>query len=119
MFMRFRSISKEDHRLFSEAAGSIPVIYENIITTSDKTYYLPVICSCKGNVIAYSLSAFDASLKEHLDNVLKKAGHNATVKIYSDKNAFVKRCRELNVKLETGDGPASLAVLNTLKAVSL
>ena len=119
MFARFRSLSEEDHRLFCEAVGQLPVIFENIITTSDRTYFLPVICSCKGNVMAYSLSPFDASLKEHLDNVLKNAGHKATVKIFNDRDAFIKRCREMDMKLDTGEDRSSEAVLNTLKAVSL
>ena len=119
MFARFKSLSKDEYDMYSKAAGNIPVIYENILTTSSRTYYLPVICTAKGSVTAYCPSSNDPAIKEHIENVLKNAGYNVTVKVYDNREAFIKRCKEMDQKSDVIDKTASAAILNTLKAVSL
>ena len=119
MFARFSSLSAEEYDRYSQYTGNLPVLYENIITTSEKTFFVPLICSVSGNVIAYVNKKGDHRLlKDHLMGVLKAAGHSASVMIFEDETAFANRCRDLREKFtssETGDH----GILNTIKAVSL
>ena len=71
-------------------------------------------------MIAYSFDKCDPKLKEHIENVLKNAGYNVTVKIFEQKEAFVNRCMELSEKSEAiEDDTFASSVIETLKAVSL
>ncbi len=120
MFARFRSLTKKDHERYCGFIRDLPVIFENILTTSEKTYFVPVICSMAGNVIALVNKKEDHKpLKDHLSDVLKAAGHKAVVCIFDDETLFSNRCRELNDKFSSQSQNADAAILNTLKAVSL
>ncbi|MCR5673311.1 MAG: hypothetical protein K6F87_06305 [Lachnospiraceae bacterium] len=120
MFARFLPASNNDISDISQGIGDLNAIYENIITTSNRTYYLPVICAGKKSVIAYSAVKSEPELKEHIENVLKNAGYNVTVKIFEQKDAFMNRCTELVQKSDVSeDDVSALQVIETLKAVSL
>ncbi|MCR5302761.1 MAG: hypothetical protein K6E49_10030 [Lachnospiraceae bacterium] len=120
MLLRYRSLSPEDHRRFCDCTGGMNTIFENILTTNERTFFLPVICVCSKNVIAYMPSKdTDNRLKEHIDSVLKNAGHSANVKIYDSLDAFEKRCLEMSQKLSSESDTGSAAIIDTIKAVSL
>ena len=120
MLARYRSISAADHERYSGYAGNMRVLYENILTTSGKSFFVPVICVCCGNVIAYFPGKdADNSLKEHLDNVLKSSGNTANVKVFDSEEAFERRCTEMKEKLSDNPDSGSATIINTIKAVSL
>ena len=120
MLARFSSLCAEDHDRYCEYTKDIPTVFENILTTGEKAYYLPVICVMAGNVVAYKDNKDDnKKLREHLENVLHAAGHKVSVMIFEDEKAFMNRCNDLRDKFSEEDKATDQAVLNTIKAVSV
>ena len=120
MLARYRSLSPADHERYSGYAGKMRVLYENILTTSERSFFVPVICVCSGNVVAlYPDKDTDNCLKEHIDNVLKSSGLAANVKVFESEEAFERRCTEMKEKLSGNPDATSAAIINTIKAVSL
>lgn len=121
MLLRFRSLSSEQYSRYLSVTKSIPAVYENVITTTGKAYYLPVICCLASTVTAYTTA--DSSginvLKEHIDSVLKNGGHKAVVKIFDNEDEFILRVKQMTDNLSLESVEASLRILDTLKAVSL
>ena len=121
MLLRFRSLSSEQYSRYLSVTKSIPAVYENVITTTGKAYYLPVICCLASTVTAYTTA--DSSginvLKEHIDSVLKNDGHKAVVKIFDNEDDFILRVKQMTDNLSLESVEASLRILDTLKAVSL
>lgn len=119
MLARFPSLGPVEYDEYSSAVGSIPVLYENILTTKDRTFYIPVICYAANTLIAFAGNKYETKkIKEHLDDVLKKGGHKATVKIYDNREAFFERIKQLREKYGNEDINA-YGVFETVKAVSL
>ena len=121
MLLRFRSLSPRQYESYISATGSIPAIYENILTTTGKAYYLPVICCIASTVTAYTTA--DSSelnaVKEHIDSVLKNGGHIAVVKVFDNESDFILRVKQMTNNLSLEDREKSVRILDTLKAVSL
>lgn len=120
MLARYRSLSGDEYTRYSEYVENMPVLYENILTTSDKSFFVPVICICSGNVICYCPGKDPGNvLKEHIENVLKSSGHKANVKVFDSEEPFRSRCHEMKEKLSGNPDKSSEAMIATLKAVSL
>lgn len=123
MFARFRSLSEDVYLKYTNVAGKIPCLYENVITTSKKSYYLPIIACRNNNIVAYcNVKKSDdiKTLTEHFELVLKNGGHKvATIKIYDKEEAFLKRLSEMNSISSDDKLYSAEAIFNTIKAVSL
>ena len=121
MLLRFRSLSPRQYESYISATGSIPAIYENILTTTGRAYYLPVICCIASTVTAYTTA--DSSelnaVKEHIESVLKNGGHKAVVKVFDNESDFILRVKQMTNNLSLEDREKSVRILDTLKAVSL
>lgn len=124
MFARYRSIPDELYERVSESIGKLPALYENILTTSEKSYYLPAIVYYKGSLIAL----LDSSIKEtdkitqHLNYILRNGGYkDISVKVYNKDLDFFERCHKLNDLLadEISKSHNTDAIFTTIKAVSL
>ena len=120
MLARFRSLTEESYRRYEECTKGVLTLYENILTTREKTFYVPVICIREGNVFCYCADSPEktAELKKHMDNVLKNAGHKFTFKIFEDESSFMKRAGSLPIPDETAQHRLE-KVSDTIKAVSL
>lgn len=129
MFLRFRSLPADVHDEYEKAKGQLPVIYELPFTTYEKTYFVDAI-ACAGSTAAgcylgkasgkMSHDCDIKNLSDHLTTVLKNDGHkDFTIKIYDDKDDFIKRLAEMNVKLNDKRSDADEMILSSLKAVSL
>lgn len=122
MLLRFKSLSKDVYAKYSNAVGDLPTLYENVITTNEKSYFVPVIC-CEGNTLIAFCSLKSASdtkkITDHINLVMKNAGHKVTVKIFDDESAFLRRAAEMNKNIAGGNLLSTEAVFNTIKAVSL
>ncbi|MBO4904817.1 MAG: hypothetical protein J5367_06305 [Lachnospiraceae bacterium] len=116
MLARFRSLGEELYLRLSDAAGQLPALYENILTTQERTFFVPVICYASGDLIAYN-EKDAAGVKEHLDKVFAAAGTSVSVKVFSDEAGFEKRARQMAENLRADTKYES--VFNTIKAVSL
>jgi len=122
MFLRFKSLKAELYEAVNKVIGEMPVLYENILTTSQKSFFLPVIIYCKGSLCLYNDgdSSNNKIIENHVNDILKKGGYKGvTVKTYSDLNSFISRINELNMHFEGDSTNNADAVLNTIKAVSL
>lgn len=121
MLARFSSLKKDDYDRYQKAAGSVSSIYENILTTNEKTYYIPFICCGAGSLMVFSVDYKDdeKKLKSHLMDVLEKAGHKATVKLFFNEDDMFARLSEINAKYNDEDSNVNEKILTTIKAVSL
>lgn len=122
MLLRFKSINADVYKKISNCVGNIPVLYENILTTTSKTYYLPVITFCKGSLCMYYSGDINdsKSIENHMNDVLKKGGYKGiTVKVYCDLQSFLQRMDELNSHFDGDSTVNADAILTTIKAVSL
>lgn len=132
MFMRFKSLSEEIHGSYYEASGDgLCIVFETPFTTYEKTYFIEAI-ACRNKTVAcfYPGKASGKGkcadktqdikkLTEHLLGVLKNDGYkDVTVKVFDDREDFIKRIRELSGMKES-DRRADEAILNTLLSVSL
>ena len=120
MFARFSSLDAEDHKRYTEASGKLLSLYENVITTKEKAYYIPVICIREGNVIAYRKNNGNdnKALKDHMESVLSAAGHKATFFIFDNERSFLERASQMSREY-TGTSSREEQIAATIKAVSL
>ena len=120
MFARFSSLNEAEYERFSSAAGDLTSLYENVITTKERSFFVPVICIKDGNVVA--LRSNDKSdnndLAKHIESVLAAAGHKATFFIFDSEKAFIDRIRQMSQGYE-GKTAREEAIATTIKAVSL
>lgn len=121
MLARFRSLSKEKYQAYLEAASKAPSLYESVITTSERAYYIPVMIYGQNTLTAYAKDAKGdkGKLVSHLENVLKKGSHSAAVRIFDDEDAYLRRAREIDEKISDEDTKTAGAIFRTIKAVSL
>ncbi len=120
MLARFRSLSAEDHERYIGYTKDIPTLFENILTTGEKAYFVPVLSVMAGNVIACVKNKDDVKkVREHLESVMKTGGHKVSVMIFDDEKAFLNRCVDLKEKFSEQDKGSAYAVLDTIKAVSV
>jgi len=123
MFARYKSLTRDVYDTYLKAAGNITCLYENVLTTSKKSYYLPVISCCDNTVIGYmpckNISDIK-EIKEHLETVLKNGGHKGVlVKIFDKEDDFLNRLSQMNENLSNSKSISNEAIYTTIKAVSL
>ncbi len=132
MFARFKSLSSDIYKSYSEHARDMCIIYEMPFTTYERTYFAEaavcknktVICSCPGRA-ANSKDA-DVNVKqnmkkltEHLTGVINNEGYkDIIVKVYDNREDFIKRADELS-GLKGSEPKADRAVLDSLLSVVL
>lgn len=121
MLARFRSLSPKQYETFRSAAGGLPTIYENIITTTSKAYYVPVICCIAATVTAYTTADSSETdlIKDHIESVLKTGGHNAVVKVFVHEDDFILRIKQMAENMPNAAKEPAFRILETIKAVSL
>ncbi len=118
MFLRYASLKKDTHSLYEERLGSLPVLYENILTTTARSYFVPLLVYAGGSLAVLCEDAGDpAALETHLHDALKTAGISVIVKVFTDSRLFFKRVEEM--KKHEPDGKAAETVFSTIKALSL
>ena len=122
MFLRYRSIDIALYDKVTKAAGAVPLLFELIFTTSDKTYFVESVGYSKGSLIAYS-SRKDISgpLNKHFNNVLANGGYkDISVKVFDNLEDYLNRLAEMNSHLKETDANKNAdSIFTTLKAVSL
>lgn len=121
MLARYKSLTADEYATFSKAAGNIPALYEIVMTTSERAYFMPVIIFAANTVTAY-VSAKGADLKvlkEHFEHVLKTGGHSAAVRLYDSSSGFCERAAEIQEKYPDTEPASAESVFSTIRAVSL
>lgn len=122
MFLRFRSLKADVYERFEECRGRFELLYENVITTQERSYFLPAMICVQNNLCGYCENSKDNNKKltEHLCDVLKKAGQSEiSVKIFATEKEMLERVKHMNENLANDKACANQAVYQTIKAVSL
>lgn len=122
MFCRFKSLDEITSSKYQETVGKLSTLYENVLTTNEKSYYVPILCCENNTLIAYCKKTKNTDinkLTEHINQVLNNAGHKASVKIFDDETLFLQRAKEMNEKLSDVSYLSTQEILTTIKAVSL
>ena len=122
MFFRFRSLREAQFATFQTAAGVLPLLYENILTTSEKTYYLPVIAYCNHTLISYCTGekVDFKKIEAHLKDSLKIGKLDVTVKVFPEESQFMERLHSMqSMTPEEKNEEIRTLVYDTVKVISL
>ncbi|MCR5109214.1 MAG: hypothetical protein K6B28_13755 [Lachnospiraceae bacterium] len=92
MFLRVKKPQEELYRETEEAAGELYVLYDLVFTTYERTYQSDAMVLAAGNMICYSsgMDADKGKFEEYLNGAICK-GRGYSVKVYTDKDEFLKR----------------------------
>ncbi len=121
MFLRFRSLKKEEHDEYEQHRKELPILYENVLTTSQQAYYLPALICSDNMICSFCESTGDLKVLEaQIKEALKQDGQDTGVKIFQDRRLFMKRLEEVvkNTEQKMPD-PDVQSIFNVIKAISL
>lgn len=122
MFLRFRSLKEEDYQNYKTAADCLPALYETVLTTAEKAYFLPMLV-CFDNTICGFCKKEQKDLKkleDYIGETLTKDGiKNSTVKIFEDEKQFLERLHTMNQNFAEKEDTTAASVFATIRAVSL
>ncbi len=99
MYMRFKSCSEEDHEKIEKAKGNTLTFYDAVMTTSERSYYVPCAGVINKNVMLYSpMEDKDGKeLVKHVTLMAKKNGFKEWhINVFKDVESFVNRLRYLD-----------------------
>ncbi len=131
MIMLFRA-HPTDPSLYDEVERRCPklsVLYDLIFTTYERTYTVQaLVYGCK-NLCILSLDGrgenqkISKDLESYIRNSLNEANPSPSVKVYDEKEAFLKRASEINALKEASDPSGNKerepAFFDTLRALTL
>ena len=99
MYMRYTSCSEEDFEKIERSRGNVLIYYDGVITTGEKSYFVPCTGIINKNVMLYSkLDKKDEPvLIKHITVMGKKNGFKDWhINIFNDVESFIKRLSYLN-----------------------
>ncbi len=99
MFMRFKSCSEEDYKKIEEVKGVVLTFYDSVMTTTERSYYIPCAAVINKNVMLYCDIGKDREkeLIRHISLMGKKNGFREWhINVFSDIESFIKRLSYLN-----------------------
>lgn len=105
MFLRFKSSQDEITDTIEKHTGNLPCIYDLVLTTYEKTFFVDHIALCGNTLCGFSSSdKTDSDLCEkHLTSTLKLDGYKTvSVKIFKDLKKYTERLEQLQ-RLEAED----------------
>ena len=120
MFLRYKSMSKENCARIEDARKTLPQLFDMVFTTYDKNYVVSHMVIAGNTICGFSedKSFPEKEFQTHIQNVLKTDHYNnVTVKIFTDLNKYLERIRQLE-QLEAEDANI-LGIMDTLKSVAL
>ncbi len=101
MYLRFKTGRKEIFDETQKLKGDVPVLYDAIVTTQQKSYGVNVILCTNKNIIGYSeyTGCDTVELTRHLEYMLKKNGYSGwNIKIYTEHQKYIERLSYLSEK---------------------
>ena len=121
-----------DPSLYDEVEKQCPdlfVLYDLIFTTYEKTYVAQALTYGSGNICILSLGGKKGDpkaageLEAYIQSTLKDSWPSLSVKVYRDKDAFLKRAAGINALRKTHgvseEEEREPAFFNTLRALTL
>ena len=122
MFLRFRSLKDEEFKKYKAEAGNLPILYETVLTTAEKVYFLPAVV-CFDNTICGFCKKDQKDLKkleDYICETLAKDGiKNSTVKIFEEEKQFLERLNTMNKNFAEKEDTTAASIFATIRAVSL
>ena len=121
MFMRFKEGSRKIHGITEQTRGGVPVFYDSIITTSDKSYGVDVFVASDNDLIG--CTSYDKvdipRLEKHLNDIFTANKYRSlNIKVFVDTDKYRERLMTLSERSGTDNGKA-LAVLHLIGRISL
>lgn len=125
MFLRYKSLDKALYESLIQAAGdeSDNLLYENVLTTTEKSYFLPAMYYRNHTIIAYCENKANEALgniEAHVKKSLKLDKIDTTVKVFKDRDQFTERLGNmLQMTPDEDDSGLRDTVYSIIKAISL
>ena len=120
MFLKAKGCSEEDKNVVEAAIGSLDGYYDLYFTGYSKNFPTDHLIVTKNAIIAYSADKkiTEKEFNEHMKDILNKERiHDITVKLFTDRNKYVNRLKELNQS--EVDTAARMGMVKMLFQVSL
>jgi len=122
MFLRFHSLQEEVYQTYRQKAGNLPVLYETVLTTAEKAYYLPMLV-CINHTVCGICDVEQSELKKlelHVKNTLEKSDiKNVTIKFYAKEPSFFERLHTLNENFKEQADSDAETIFSIIRTVSL
>lgn len=123
MYLKSKGISEQDYLEFEPFQSSFNMAFENVFTTYEKTYEVPVLVVKNKMVLGYVTAGSDGAtkLEEHIKTCAQKEGLSVHVTMIPKKDTFLKRLKALKDdslkkdKLETNENEDIEDVSKVLK----
>ena len=118
MIMLLRARSTPEH-LYEEVAGraeGLFTLYDLIFTTYEKTFVARALVYKSANLCLYTEDTEGARLQGYLMKTLKAKSPELSVKVYSEKDAFLKRVSEMSERLGQAE-EAEPTFFETIRAI--
>ncbi len=99
MFLKAKGCSEEDKNEIESVIGSLDGYYDLYFTGYSKNFPTDHLVVTKNSIIAYSVDKkiTEKEFNEHMKDILNKERiHDITVKLFTDRDKYVKRLKELN-----------------------
>ena len=120
MFLKAKGCSEEDKNVIEAAIGSLDGYYDLYFTGYSKNFPTDHLVVTKNAIIAYSSDKkiAEKEFNEHMKDILNKERiHDITVKLFTDRNKYINRLKELNQS--EADTSARMDMVKMLFQVSL
>ena len=122
MFMRFPSGKNEVYDSIESIRGKVPVFYDSIITTPDKSYGVNAFIASEGSLLGYTdYEKTDIpKLEKHLkDMFTANKYHDLNIKVFKERTKFSERLETLAGRQDGSDLKEELSVLHLIERLSL
>ncbi len=121
MFMRFPEGSREVFDIIEKIRGNVPVFYDSILTTSDKSYGVNAFISSDGSLLGFT--EYDktdtAKIEKHLKDIFTANKYtDLNIKVFTDRAKFTDRLKTLAERHDAGDARDE-AILHLIGRISL
>lgn len=122
MFIRNKSLTKDEFEKIESSRGNIPVLHELVFTTQETQYYVNSCACLNSTIICYSNvdEKKQKKLKEHLNTSISREELTGySLKIYSSLDDYCKRLREMNSNMNDENDRSHERLFLLFKAITL
>lgn len=99
MFLKAKGCSEDDKEVIEKVIGSLDGYYDLYFTGYTKNFPTSHLVVTKNSILAYSADEkiTEKDFNEHMKDILNKERiHDITVKLFTDRDKYLNRLKELN-----------------------